>query len=166
MSSANVRRSVVYSCVGLSFLLCALTGCVRSAYLNDIEPYSKYIGEKYVLLQDCYIFKIDYPRPELGAYSPSQGITFLPKTVDSQYVGHTYYKTIKILGIARKGSVFTIQSIREDTEPTIKRISIEARMQNGLEVDIHTMLNRNVGPESRDWIPSYFAVAERAERGR
>ena len=113
MSPSRIIRLVF---LGVLVLLCF--SCTETKDLSEKFPYNRSIGEKFILKEDLYIF-CDYDSSQLSIAGPHAGIIGLPPLVNEKYFEDDYFgkknRYLKIKGIAKKGSVFTIKQVIEES---------------------------------------------------
>jgi hypothetical protein len=90
-------------------------GCIHTEDISNRSPYSKLMGENYILEQDCYIMRY------IGGHGPlyvsnSLRTHFLPKNVSPEFI-QKQFRNVLIVGILRKGAVFTIVGCEEERSP-------------------------------------------------
>lgn len=76
--------------------------------ISSISPYVEFMGKKYILQQDCYVWKSFEGRTQIWVESPSINNHYLPKEVNPEFIHEKIYQNDEIIGIMPKGSVFTI----------------------------------------------------------
>lgn len=108
-----------------------LSGCSKTTYLDEVEPYSALIGKRYKLVTDCFLVQhpkkkqqSKYPQIMCNVNIPGIGYSFLPLEVHSSDVGKLYGE-LKVLKILPKGSIFGLRSIREERTVEMRLLYFE-----------------------------------------
>src|ERR1700679_63330 len=101
----KMRLIIILAAISIALLF---QGCVeRTEDVSLQSPYSELMNKKFILHQDCYIYKYLDDRKRLFVGNYSRDYSELPKEVSSQFLGKQFNSVI-IVGIVPKGSVFTI----------------------------------------------------------
>src|ERR1051326_4618676 len=112
-----MNKSGLFLLIG-TIALPLLASCgYRVKSLNHIQPYASFIGKKFVLKDDCYVNRF---KGREGTGKPVEitppGEDLLPTTISTNFIGWENVSS-KILGIIRKGSVFTVVGAHRATIP-------------------------------------------------
>lgn len=117
--------------LGILFLLCF--GCTENKDLSKELPYNRSIGKKFILKEDLYIF-CDYDSSQLSIAGPHAGIIGLPPLVNEKYFGDDYFgkknRYLKIKGIVKKGSIFTIKQVIKESNIEDSMIEFVIQFEN------------------------------------
>ena len=148
-----------YSKYFLLLIVCFLTqSCVQAKMVSqaDVEPYTKLIGTRYILLTDCYIFNyVDSPRDykllgPIGANAPNFGIGIhkeMNPSLMNKRIGICY-----IQDFLSKGSVLKIVDIQKKVtfeHITYYRfyIEVETNVEKYGKLDAFWLVERDFPPE-------------------
>lgn len=111
--------------------IAVLSGCSKTTYLDETEPYSALIGKRYKLVTDCFLVQhpkkkhqSKYPQIMCNVNIPGIGYSFLPMEVSGSDIGKIY-GIFKIINILPKGSTFTLTSVREERTVEMRLLYFE-----------------------------------------
>ncbi|HSY74353.1 MAG TPA: hypothetical protein VK810_02695 [Dongiaceae bacterium] len=107
-----MRLIIILAAIPMALLF---QGCKSVRDIGSQSPYSEMIGEKFVLEQDCYIFRFKDKRDTLFVANSSM-VRYLPDIVSLE-LAQKKYKNVEIVGIIGKGSVFTVVACMEEKSP-------------------------------------------------
>jgi hypothetical protein len=80
--------------------------------IGSLEPYSKTIGSKYMLMQDCFLFSYSDTRSKVFIGNSSCAI-YLPDKINEVFVGKRIGE-VYIFGIVHKGAIFTVVGVEQN----------------------------------------------------
>ncbi len=103
----------------------------KTVYLNQDKFYKDFIGKKYILIKDCYVFKVvsdsSFKYPMIACPDTYR---WLPSPVNQGLIGKTYNNSDNILGVITKGSQFSIFSIKEYSNFETSRVVFELKFED------------------------------------
>ncbi len=107
------RSIILLVAILMTFLF---QGCVGTRDVSSQSPYSELMGKKFVLQQDCYVYRFkDENRIRIGIDGGGYG-QFLPNQVSPEFI-QKQLKYVEIFSIMPKESLFIIVGCEEEREP-------------------------------------------------
>jgi len=108
----------------------SLMGCMFTKDISGRADYAHVIGAKYALNRDCYVLRdVDQEKSILvGSPDCVKGV---PEDVGPQYINHRFGEFI-ILGVLKKGAVFTIVGAEEEKSPVQTAVYLKATFEDSL----------------------------------
>jgi len=108
-------KSIVFLLVAIA-LSVIYEGCTSVSDVSTQTPYSEMMGKKFVLLQDCYVYRTKETGTNLFVGNAAIG-HFLPVEVSSAFINKKIGKDVLIVGILHEGTMFKIVKCEKQQSP-------------------------------------------------